>query len=157
VLPFSANCSNNWNLANNGHCWREIDKDVMTWEAAYMFCIQKNSSLLNSNDGTVINKTSPSLKDGKRCWTNSTQINDPLQGWYCLDGGQFNANNRQGLYGYLTYTGEERCAIIRESQNGIWEDIPCSAGHSFVCKNRELKNTVFIVYISNFFFFSFDN
>ena len=128
----------------------------MTWQAAYTFCLHQNSRLANSTHVQVINKTSSALKDGKRYWTNSTQIkvyppHDPLQGWYWLDGGQFNASQRRGLYADLTYTGEEeRCAILRDSQNGIWEDSLCSASHSFICKKGELiKTTVFIVYISN--------
>jgi hypothetical protein len=128
----------------------------MTWQAAHAFCLHQNSRLANSNDVQVIKKTSSSLKDGKRYWTNSTQIkvylpHDPLHGWYWLDGGQFNASHRRGFYGDLTYSGEEeRCAIIRNSKNGIWEDSPCSAGHPFFCKKRKLiRNTVFIVYISN--------
>jgi hypothetical protein len=126
----------------------------MTWQAAHTFCLHQNSRLANSTHVQVINKTSSSLKDGKRYWINDTQIkvcppHDPLQGWYWLDGGQFYASQRRGFYGHLTYTGEERCAMVRDSQNGIWEDRTCSAAHSFICKNKELKNTVFIVYISN--------
>jgi hypothetical protein len=155
VLQFSANCPNHWILANNSFCWRVFDKVLMTCQAAHTFCLHQNSRLANLNDVQVIRKNSSALKDGEPYWTNGTQIkvhppHDPLQDWYWLDGRQFNASHRRGLYARLTYTGEEeRCAIIRDSQNGIWEDSPCSASHSFICKKGEpIKNTVFIVYIS---------
>ncbi|CAB3979577.1 Hypothetical predicted protein [Paramuricea clavata] len=118
----------------------------MTWKAAHSFCLQHDSRLANLTDVQVINKTAT---DGRRYWINNAEITvyspqDPLQGWYWLDGRQFNASHRRGLYGRLErYTGpSERCAMIHESKSVSWKDMPCNKSYSFVCKKRKrIKST----------------
>lgn len=124
----------------------------MPWLAARAFCQQQDSRLANLADFKVINRTA---RDQRRYWINDdTRIKnyapkDPLQGWYWLDGEQFNSSHRRGLYGEMSYAGEEeRCAVIRDSKNGIWEDSPCHMPRSFVCKSKNvIKNKVFMVHI----------
>ena len=125
----------------------------MPWLAARAFCQQQNSRLSKRADFKVINRTS---SDQRRYWIDDdARINktyapkDPLQGWYWLDGREFNNSHRRGLYGELSYAGEEeRCAVIRDSKNGIWEDAPCHVPRLFICKRKNvIKNTVFMVHI----------
>jgi hypothetical protein len=151
ISDLSLVCPNNWNRTRNGLCWRAFDKVQMTWKAAHSFCLQHDSRLADLTDVQVINKTSP-LKDGKRYWTKSTRIKvyppqDPLQGWYWLDGRQYNASHRRGLYGRMhEKTGrKERCAMLYESKSVRWNDVACSNHEAFVCKKREPVNTVFTV------------
>ena len=117
----------------------------MTWQAAQKYCLRQDSRLASWTDVQVINENSSFLNDGRLCWINSAQskvypLQHPsLQHWYWLDSKEFNASHRRGLYEKLSYNGEEeRCAIIRDSKNGIWEDSLCSVGHSLVCKKREV-------------------
>lgn len=152
VLLFAGRltCPNEWNPTNNGSCWRAFDKVQMSWPIARAFCQQQDSRLAKLADFKVINRT---VSDSRRYWVNDdTHIKsyisrDPLQGWYWLDGGQFNASHRRGLYGELSYTAEkDRCAVIRDSKNGIWEDSPCHKSRSFICKSV-IDSMVFIVHI----------
>ena len=114
----------------------------MTWQAAHTFCLQQNSGLANLTDFQNINMTTDALNDGRRYWINGAQIKvyapqDPLQTWYWLNGTQLNTTNRRGVFGELSYTvsgEEETCALIRGSRKHIWEDSPCGAYHSFICK-----------------------
>ena len=128
----------------------------MPWLIARAFCQQQGSRLAKLADFKVINRTG---SDSRRYWVNNdTHIKsyisrDPLQGWYWLDGRQFNASHRRGLYGELSYAGEkDRCAVTRDSKNGIWEDSPCNKSHSFICKSeysfpRSIDSMVFIAHI----------
>ena len=167
MLKFSANltCPNDWKGAHNDSetsiqrqrfCWRVFDKVQMTWQAAHTFCLQHDSRLANSTHVDVIKKSLSFLNDGRRYWMDGAHIKvyppqDPLQDWYWLDGRQFTASNRRGLYGELSYTGKEkRCAMIRDSKNaiGIWKDSCCDVNRSFICKKKEFINiTVLIVFM----------
>ncbi|CAB4044347.1 Hypothetical predicted protein, partial [Paramuricea clavata] len=146
ISDLSPVCPNNWNHTHNGLCWRAFDNLQMTWKAAHSFCLQHDSRLANLTDVQVINKTAT---DGRRYWINNAEIKvyppqDPLQGWYWLDGRQFNASHRRGLYGRLErYTGpNERCATIHESKSVSWKDMPCNKRCSFVCKKKKrIKST----------------
>ncbi len=132
-----------------------FDEVQMTWQLAHKFCLEQASRLARWTELQDINEISPFLNHERRYWINSDQnkvysLHDALQDWYWPDGKQFNAWHKRGLHKNLSYNGEEeRCAIIRESKNGIWEDSPCGAPHLFFCKKAEVTHhTVFIVYIS---------
>ena len=146
---FPGGCPRYWNRMKNGSCWRVFDKVQMTWQAAHTFCLQQDGRLASWTDVQVINETSPFLNDTRRYWINSTQSkvylpHDPLQNWYWLDGEQFNASHRRGLYGELSYTvsgEEETCAMIRDNKKHTWEDSSCDTRRSFICKKGTSANT----------------
>ena len=122
-----------------------------------IFCLQQWSRVNLSDTNKTITKPA-SLGVGRREWNSNASINvyslqDPLQGWYWLNGEQFYIGRRRGLYGELSSTGpEERCAMIRTSKNGIWEDIPCDERHSFICKAKNGSGTVSTVLYDTYMF-----
>jgi hypothetical protein len=119
-----------------------MSSSISTGSKGRNLMAQHFSNSSNSFDVSDINMTQ--VNNGGRYWIGGPQIEvhapqDPLEGWYWFGGTQFNDNNRREIYGKLSYSvsgEEENCAVIRTCTEGIWEDSPCSAHHSFVCQQR---------------------
>lgn len=115
-------------------------------ESSEIFCLQQWNLVDSNHSNSTITKPSFSgFGSGK--WKSNTSINvtvqDPLQGWYWVNGEQFNTENKREIYGELRYTGlKERCAVIHDSKNGIWKDSPCDEQHFFICKEKTTGVTV---------------
>ena len=94
----------------------------MTWVAAHHFCSTQGGHLANLSEVQAINDTSISL-DGRQYWINfpvkAYFPNDPLHGWYWLNGSSLNVQQQWGLYGKARHTaGKEKCAFIRKQKDG---------------------------------------
>ena len=112
-----------------------------------IFCLQQWSSVNLSDPNKIITK--PECPEWNSSNANKVYpLQDPLKGWYWLNGEQFNnTRHERGLYGELSYTGlEERCAMIRDSKNGIWKDFSCDELLPFVCKKKNSSGTVCTIF-----------
>ena len=140
--PGSFECPTTWSPINNSSCWKEFSRVKMTWEAAYVFCLQQGGHLVDPTDFQVIKGN---LSNATPHWIRGNITGHKFRhsssyAWHWSNGTSFNSNENIWQLKEVRNTSGERCAYAYE-ENGttFWKDSPCHECHLFFCTLCEVR------------------
>ena len=105
----------------------------MTWDAAYVFCLQQGGHLADSTDFQVIKGN---LSSGRRHWIRKSITEHE---WSWSNGTSFDSSQSSWPFNGVQNTSGERCAYAFE-ENGttFWKDSSCDECRLFFCTPCEV-------------------